>query len=113
MGETIPLVEQDNFETFRDHLSEPILKALVVPTQKTAKKKRSSRKRKDGKDGKTCVTKPKPVTEISPNPGVEEDQTTVEDLGEFIDVRNALVAMASVLTSHIVPRYAYLSLPPL
>lgn len=85
MADSIPAEEQSNYETFRDCMSEPIMKALALPTAKEkTKTKRMAKKR----------AKYKPVGLFAPaKPQVETPTTTAptgtdaEDLGEFIDVR--------------------------
>lgn len=83
MAESIFPEEQSNFETFRDCFSEPVLKALAKPVEKGSKKKRVSRRSKDGKNG---ATKSKVATTTNAMIA-EEERATAEDLGEFIDVR--------------------------
>lgn len=82
MTEAIAPDEQHNFETFRDCFSEPVLKALSRPIDKPKKKKRSPRKSKDGKNG---ATKQEARNDVRQTPSIEDNQTSAEDLGEFID----------------------------
>jgi hypothetical protein len=83
MAEAIAPDEQHNFETFRDCFSEPVLKALAKPIDKPKKKKRFPRKSKDGRNG---VVKMEGKAETRQGVHLEEEQTSAEDLGEFIDV---------------------------
>jgi hypothetical protein len=87
MAEVISAQEQSNYETFRDCMSEPIMKALALPEQKEKNnKKRIARKR----------AKYKPVGMFAPaTPQVETPSTDnapsttdAEDLSEFIEVRS-------------------------
>jgi len=79
MAERIALDEQTNYETFRDCLSEPVLKALAAPVEKPRKKKRSGRKSRNSKDDTS--------DQKEQGSGSTGEQATAEDLGEFIDVR--------------------------
>lgn len=83
MTEAIAPDEQTNFETFRDCFSEPVLKAFAKPSGKPKKKKRCSRKSKDGRNGALREEK---AVEARLDVNTEEEQTSAEDLGEFIDV---------------------------
>jgi hypothetical protein len=77
MAERIPDEEQSNYETFRECLSEPVLRTLAAPVEKVKRKKERKRRRSGGKR----------VEEVRVE-RIEEDGTTAEDLGEFIDVSN-------------------------
>lgn len=80
MAEPIPAEEQSNFETFRDCLSEPVLKALAAPIEKPKPKKKRHAK-KGSKSGNNEIVK----QEVAPTV-VETQETDAEDLGEFIEV---------------------------
>lgn len=85
MAEPIPSDEQINYETFRDCFSEPVLRTLAAPTEKTKKKKkRHGRKSKEHKAGapKEKSDEPKTTEVVNAN----EEQASAEDLGEFIEV---------------------------
>ena len=87
MAEPIPAEEQSNYETFRDCMSEPIMKALALPAEKEKpKKKRMAKKSAKHKPvGMFAPAKPQveaPSTISSNAPSA----TDAEDLGEFIDV---------------------------
>ena len=56
MAEPIPAGEQSNYETFRDCMSEPIIKALATPIEKPKPKKKRHAK-KGSKSGKSEVMK--------------------------------------------------------
>ncbi|KAF1977041.1 hypothetical protein BU23DRAFT_565197 [Bimuria novae-zelandiae CBS 107.79] len=88
MAEPIPPEEQSNFETFRDCFSEPVLKALAKPIEKSSKKKRTSRKSKDDKTG---VAKEKVEVATQNTSPTEDEQATAEDLGEFIDYLSSII----------------------
>jgi hypothetical protein len=80
MAERIPEEEQSNYETFRDCLSEPVLRTLAAPvkrvkTKRTPRRGRRNIDKKDAKDVKVLQ--------------MEEHGSAAEDLGEFIDVRYA------------------------
>lgn len=100
MADPIPPEEQSNYETFRDCMSEPIMKALALPAEKEkTKTKRIAKKR----------AKYKPVGMFAPAKSqVETPSTTsaptaadAEDLGEFIDVRAPLPHLLTTrLTTH-------------
>ncbi|KZM26736.1 uncharacterized protein EKO05_0009515 [Ascochyta rabiei] len=92
MAEPIPAEEQSNYETFRDYMSEPIMKALALPAEKAKPKKKRMAKKS---------AKYKPVGMFAPaKPQVEAPSTTststpsasdAEDLGEFIDYLSGLI----------------------
>jgi hypothetical protein len=88
MAETIPVQEQANYETFRDCLSEPVLKALAAPIEKPKPKK----KRHAKKGSKNSLVKH--VTEV--NDSADTHTTDASDLGEFIDVLSPLLHAASL-----------------
>ncbi|KAI4920351.1 uncharacterized protein J4E92_008570 [Alternaria infectoria] len=85
MAEPIPAEEQSNFETFRDCLSEPVLKALAAPIEKPKPKKKRHAK-KGSKDGKDEVVKQEAIPTM-----VEAQETDAEDLGEFIEYLSTLI----------------------
>jgi hypothetical protein len=72
MADDVPAEERENFETFRECLSEPVLKALAKPVEKVGKKKHR-KKSADEKEAEKVV---------------DEDAggNDAEDLGDFIDV---------------------------
>lgn len=87
MAEPIPAEEQFNYETFRDCMSEPIMKVLALPAEKEKpKKKRLAKKSAKYKPvgmfapAKTQVEVPNIISTSAPS------ATDAEDLGEFIDV---------------------------
>ena len=92
MAEPIPADEQSNYETFRDCLSEPVLRALAAPVEKPKpKKKRHARKSSKGKIIRP-TEKDKEQANINSNVGITEAQSSdAEDLGEFIEVRQCLL----------------------
>lgn len=82
MAEIIPPEEQSNFETFRECLSEPVLRALATPIEEPKKKKKRHGK-KNSKNGiKSDEPRQKPETPAQNG----EETNDAEDLGEFIDV---------------------------
>lgn len=83
MAEIIALEEQSNYETFRECLSEPILKSLSTPPEKPKKKKRVK------KNSKTDITPDETEKSVDDAESMSND---AEDLGEFIDVRAPLHA---------------------
>ncbi|KAJ4365857.1 hypothetical protein N0V83_008479 [Neocucurbitaria cava] len=88
MAEPIPADEQSNYETFRDCLSEPVLRALAAPVEKPkAKKKRHARKSSKRKTTGT-IEKDKAQTEVvnSNAESTEAQASDAEDLGDFIEV---------------------------
>ncbi|RII06337.1 hypothetical protein CUC08_Gglean009557 [Alternaria sp. MG1] len=87
MAEPIPAGEQSNYETFRDCMSEPIIKALATPIEKPKPKKKRHAK-KGSKSGKSEVMKQE-STEA--NTGGSEEGTDAEDLGEFIEYLSTLI----------------------
>ncbi|KAE8824240.1 hypothetical protein HRS9139_09422 [Pyrenophora teres f. teres] len=89
MAETIPDEEQSNYETFRDCLSEPVLKALAAPIEKPkAKKKRHAKK--GSKGIKTDVVQEE-TAPAAVKPSSEAQQADAEDLGEFIEYLGTLI----------------------
>ena len=84
MAEPIPAEEQSNYETFRDCLSEPVLKALAAPVEKPKPKKKRHAK-KGSRSGRSEVVKQE-STQTDVNKSEEAGGTDAEDLGEFIEV---------------------------
>lgn len=82
MAEPIPAEEQSNYETFRDCMSEVVLKALAAPTEKPKPKKKRHAK-KGSKSGKSDVARQDKAVENSTQDSHTND---AEDLGEFIEV---------------------------
>ncbi len=86
MAEPIPAEEQSNYETFRDCMSEPVMKALALPAEKEKpKKKRLAKKSARYKPvGLFAPAKPKVEAHsaITSTPSAND----AEDLGEFIEV---------------------------
>jgi hypothetical protein len=83
MAEVIPAEEQSNYETFRDCLSEPVLRALAAPVEKPIRKRR----KKDSKKGLKNGNVNRGVEQSRGNSSGGASQTDdAEDLGEFIDV---------------------------
>jgi hypothetical protein len=84
MAESIPAEEQSNYETFRECMSEPVLKALAAPMEKPKPKKKRHAK-KGSKNGKNEIVKQDKT--VADGNGNEDTQATdAEDLGEFIEV---------------------------
>ena len=86
MAEPIPAEEQSNYETFRDCMSEPIMKALAAPMEKPKPKKKRHAKKgsKSGRKDAVVVTQD---TAADANAHANTG-TDAEDLGEFIEVQN-------------------------
>ncbi|KAF2031829.1 hypothetical protein EK21DRAFT_62242 [Setomelanomma holmii] len=81
MAEPIPVDEQSNYETFRDCLSEPVLKALAIPQVKQMpKEKRHAKKNSKDKRGKYDEIK----ADVATVPNGDAQASDAEDLGEFI-----------------------------
>lgn len=110
MAEPIPAEEQSNFETFRDCLSEPVLKALAAPIEKPKPKKKRHAK-KGSKSGNNEIVK----QEVAPTV-VETQETDAEDLGEFIEVyhpyKHEHTYPRTLITRRTVPKHPNLPLPP-
>ncbi|CAO2656397.1 Nn.00g052000.m01.CDS01 [Neocucurbitaria sp. VM-36] len=92
MAEPIPADEQSNYETFRDCLSEPVLRALAAPVEKAKPKK----KRHVRKSSKSKITRPtekdKAQRDIHSNVEATEAQSSdAEDLGDFIEYLSAII----------------------
>ncbi|KAJ4321872.1 hypothetical protein N0V94_002706 [Neodidymelliopsis sp. IMI 364377] len=67
MADPIPADEQSNYETFRDCMSEPVMKALALPAEKEKPKKKRMAKKS---------AKYKPVGMFAPaKPQVETSNT--------------------------------------
>lgn len=88
MAEPIPAEEQSNYETFRDCMSEPIMKALAAPMEKPKPKKKRHAKKgsksgvvEGGRGGGEKKVKDAVVTQ-----NANASTTDAEDLGEFIEV---------------------------
>ncbi|KAF2743682.1 hypothetical protein M011DRAFT_496801 [Sporormia fimetaria CBS 119925] len=83
MFESVPEEEQGNYETFRECLSEPVLRLLATPIEKPTKKKRKSRR---------SSMKPRPVKEVANRENeTEETSNDAEDLSEFIEYLSSLI----------------------
>jgi hypothetical protein len=116
MAETIPPDEQSNYETFRECLSEPVLRALAAPVDKPKKKRRARHRKKDSKDSKV-ETPEKSATNGTSEAEGDQEANDAEDLGEFIDVSTSplpspYLAQISRLTTSPVPINPPLHLPP-
>jgi hypothetical protein len=85
MAELIPAEEQANYETFRDCLSEPVIKALAAPVEKSkTRKKRHAKKNSKERNGvneKKRAGLETPTTDLP--------ASDAEDLGEFIEVTSS------------------------
>jgi hypothetical protein len=69
-----PAKEQSNYETFRECLSEPVLRNLAVMPEKPKKRRRGGKRTGLVKEGQG-------------DQGVgQEESNDADDLGEFIDV---------------------------
>lgn len=79
MAEQIPADEQSNYETFRDCLGEPVLRALTVTSEKSGPKKKRHAKR-SSKGGSVDLSKKS--AEKTESFAAQND---AEDLGDFID----------------------------
>ncbi|KAH7394186.1 hypothetical protein DE146DRAFT_790497 [Phaeosphaeria sp. MPI-PUGE-AT-0046c] len=89
MAEVIPADEKSNYETFRDCLSEPIMKALALPDEKPKpKKKRSAKKSSKEKNNVNGTSRETESRVISRS---EAKQTDAEDLGEFIEYLSSII----------------------
>lgn len=84
MVEVLPAEEQSNYETFRDCLSEPVLKALALPAEKPKPKK----KRHAKKISKDKIFSAKQISALSESVDHGDSilQADAEDLGDFIEV---------------------------
>lgn len=83
MADVIPADEQSNYETFRDCLSEPVMKALALPDEKPKPKKKRIAK-KGSKEKNDINGKSKETEKIISSR--EAKQTDAEELGDFIEV---------------------------
>jgi hypothetical protein len=84
MADPIPADEQSNYETFRDCLSEPVLKALAAPAEKAnPKSKRYAKKGVKERDSATIKSKKVHTSGIHSGGVTTSD---AEDLGDFIEV---------------------------
>jgi hypothetical protein len=83
MAETIPADEQSNYETFRDCLSEPILKSLAAPLEK-AKSRKKRYVKKNSKEKNDTNEKEAKIT-VSHR---DVQTSDAEDLGDFIEVHH-------------------------
>lgn len=112
MAEAIPADEQTNYETFRDCLSEPVLKALAAPDDKAKpKKKRHAKKTSKYKNGTVIRSKEQVETPIISTR--EARQSDAEDLGEFIEVHHtSLTYPRQTANVHQVPQQHHIPQPP-
>ncbi|KAF2129768.1 hypothetical protein P153DRAFT_366278 [Dothidotthia symphoricarpi CBS 119687] len=91
MAEQIPFDEQSNYETFRECLSEPVLRALTAPIEKSGpKKKRHAKKGSKSRNGHVSEkgTEKAEANTVSSQPIAQND---AEDLGDFIDFTSSLI----------------------
>ncbi|KAJ4987319.1 proline-specific permease [Stagonosporopsis vannaccii] len=89
MADSIPAEEQTNYETFRDCMSEPIMKALALPAEKEKKKTKRMAKKRSKYKPVGMFAPAKPQVEM-PTPSAPTG-TDAEDLGEFIDYLSSLI----------------------
>jgi len=91
MAELITPEEQANYETFRECLSDPVLKSLAAPVEKPKKKKKSERKsmKNNGDAGKRMRGE---------STRVDEAPNDAEELSEFIDVTTPFHRTQSTIT---------------
>lgn len=86
MADVIPADEQSNYETFRDCLSEPILKLLAAPDEKAKpKKKRHAKKISKEKNGTIQESR---MVSMTSNQNDDAQTSDAEDLGDFIEVHH-------------------------
>jgi hypothetical protein len=84
MANSIPADEQSNYETFRDCLSEPVLRALAAPVENAkARTKRHAKKGPKERGGATVKHKTVHANGIHTGGVTASD---AEDLGDFIEV---------------------------
>ncbi|ORY12739.1 hypothetical protein BCR34DRAFT_482203 [Clohesyomyces aquaticus] len=112
MADIIPEDEQSNYETFRDCLSEPVLRILAAPVERPKKKRREHRKKsvkgtnslkeelEDGKGGDGDV-KPSNAT------------TDAEDMSDFIDYLSTQLFTSLPPSLRTLTHPIYKSSPPL
>jgi hypothetical protein len=96
MAPSLRADEQSNYETFRDCLSEPVLRALAIPTDKSKPKKRRHPKKgsKEKVDMNERSRTPVKSKDISSKHTTQAEDAEV--LGEFIEVQQTtLLANAS------------------
>ncbi|KAF1843989.1 uncharacterized protein K460DRAFT_357637 [Cucurbitaria berberidis CBS 394.84] len=92
MDEPIPAAEQSNYETFRDCLSEPVLRALAAPVEEQKPKKRRHAKRSSKSKIAGAVERGKAQTNTNGSVEATEAQASdAEDLGDFIEYLSALI----------------------
>ncbi|KAF2201523.1 hypothetical protein GQ43DRAFT_415606 [Delitschia confertaspora ATCC 74209] len=106
MTEEIPPEEQANYETFRECLSEVVIKGLALPEEedkrrKKGRKERKGRKNRKSKDGVKNGNKDMDGSQVVEKKGNEEPQSErketegsvneAEDLAEFTDYISALL----------------------
>ncbi|KAL6707416.1 hypothetical protein ACN47E_004195 [Coniothyrium glycines] len=87
MAEPIPTEEQSNYETFRDCMSEPILKALAAPIE-APKAKQKRHQKKSSRSGRIGMTENNASAETS-SARQEASTTDAEDLSDFIEFLSA------------------------
>lgn len=98
MADVIPADEQSNYETFRDCLSEPVMKALALPDEKPKPKKKRIAK-KGSKEKNDINGKSKETEKIISSR--EAKQTDAEELGDFIEVHLLpCISNTATLTIH-------------
>ncbi|KAF2263508.1 hypothetical protein CC78DRAFT_553995 [Lojkania enalia] len=85
--EHIPTEQRPNYSTFRECLSDTILRNLCTPVEKTKKRKRAHRKKKSKEVVMETASSEESVKSILS----EETGNDAEELGEFIDYLATLI----------------------
>ncbi|KAF1950229.1 hypothetical protein CC80DRAFT_482938 [Byssothecium circinans] len=96
MATLIPDDEQSNYETFRDCLSEPVIRALAAPTVEKRGKSRKKRERKGVSvdKGREMVVERSAdaVDAVGDGEGLDElGGSAAEDLGDFIEYLTTII----------------------
>jgi hypothetical protein len=100
---TFTAEEQGNYETFRECISEPVMRRLAVKPAKLPRKRRVARARKRAGSGMASLEtengeqqqhqkKNKNQEEDESGPVPEETRNDAEELGDFIDVSVGVVS---------------------
>ncbi|KAH7138261.1 hypothetical protein B0J11DRAFT_587433 [Dendryphion nanum] len=116
MTDIIPADEQSNYETFRECLSEPVLRILAKPidTPKTKKKRKLQHAKKGSKSSVTPLsTEHKIPLEPIAREDAEPTHDDAEDLGEFIDYLTSLIFPSLPATLRTLSHPLYKSTPSL
>ncbi|KAF1920319.1 hypothetical protein BDU57DRAFT_10679 [Ampelomyces quisqualis] len=107
MGEVVPADEQSNYETFRDCLSEPVLKALAMPAERPMPKKNRHTKKSSTEKNRISVKSTEELHVKGTISSTDARAADAEDLGEFIQYLSSIIfpCLPSALRTLSYPKF--------